>query len=369
MKLMRRGAAGAFVLTLAVCCPGQANFQEPTSALSFSEINERRLSQQVYSFTGLAVSPSGVVYSTINELREVRVLTLPGGKARNLHLRDFPQDVSNWQLGPEVAGDRSGYLYVAGHSRELSFREVPSSNLLGVLVFKPDGHYSSRMHLMPSIEIMHMVVDDLGNLFILGINVDSLYSPLSPCLLVHKYSPQGVRLTAFSPCPAADDAHLVDQSPGQLRLRRENTARASQLFFYDGFLYHVVFPLRTIRIFESGGRLIRELRLDPPLTDAPSSTNSVQLQASAGDEVSHVVILRGGRFLVEWMHVEQTDSGSHKTLYLRIHGGDGRALTQAGIAPVTPSMLLYADPDDHVYFLGVRAAGRQELIRTRLALP
>jgi hypothetical protein len=368
MKLMNRGAGVAVAVSLAVCCPGQADPQGPTSTFSFLDIQPHRLNLPFYSFTGFAVSPSGTVYSTINEKREVQALAIPGGQVRNLRLRDLPEEVSHWQLGPEVAGDWSGYLYVAGHSRELSFREVPSSRLLGVSVFKPDGRYSFQMSLMPSIEIMHMVVDDFGNLFALGVELESLYSPFSPCSMVHKYSRQGTRLTEFSSCPPADDARPVDQSPGRLLSSRENDARSGQLFFYDGFLYHVMFPLRTIRVFEASGRLVRELRLDPPRTDAPASTNSLELQASSRDEVTHVVVLRGGRFLVEWAHVEHTNSGSNKLLYLRIHDGDGRILTRAGVAPVTPSMLLYADTDDHVYFLGVRAVGQQELIRTRLAL-
>jgi hypothetical protein len=114
----------------------------------------------------------------------VYVLTLPRGRVDNILLRDLPQEVRKWQLGPEVAGDRRGNLYVSGHSRKLSLREEPSNNLLGVLVFRPDGRYSFTMHLTPSIEIKHMVVDDAGSLFVLGIDLNSPYHPLSPCLLV-----------------------------------------------------------------------------------------------------------------------------------------------------------------------------------------
>jgi hypothetical protein len=368
MKFMTMGAVGAFVLALAVCCSGQANPQGPTSTFSFSEIKKRQLSEPVYAFTGLAVSSDAAAYSSINEQREVHVLTMPGGKVHNLRLRDLPQEISNWEIGPEVVADRHGYLYVAGHSRELSLREEPSGNLVGVLVFKSVGRYSFQIHLTPSIVIMHMVVDDLGNLFVLGVDLDSLYRPLSPCLLVHKYSRQGVRLAAFSSCPAADEARSVQENPGQIFLRREDTVRAGQLFFHDRFLYHVMFSLRIIRIFDGDGRLVRELRLDPPLVDVLPDMSSPQVQVSARDEVTHVVVLQRSRFLVEWAHVEQTESGSHKIFYLRIHDGYGRALTQAGIAPVTPSRLLYADRDDEVYFLDVPAEGQQELTRTRLSL-
>jgi hypothetical protein len=57
MKFMTMGAV--FVLALAVCCSGQAIRHGPTGTLSFSEIKKRRLSEPVYAFTGLVVSPEG----------------------------------------------------------------------------------------------------------------------------------------------------------------------------------------------------------------------------------------------------------------------------------------------------------------------
>ena len=85
------------------------------------------------------------------------------------------------------------------------------------------------------------------------------------------------------------------------------------------------------------------------------------------DEVAHVVVLREGTFLVEWAHFEQTEFGPHKVFYMRIHDADGRALTDTQVAPVTSSMLLYADQSDYIYFLGMPADSHQELIRTRLS--
>jgi hypothetical protein len=124
----------------------------------------------------------------------------------------------------------------------------------------------------------------------------------------------------------------------------------------------VLFSLRIIRMFESAGRFVRELRLEPPLSDAQPIMGNVR------DEVAHVVVLQGGTFLVEWAHLEQTEFGPHTVFYVRIHDGDGRALTDTRIAPVTRSMLLYADQSDYIYFLGMPADSHQELIRTRLSL-
>jgi hypothetical protein len=76
---------------------------------------------------------------------------------------------------------------------------------------------------------------------------------------------------------------------------------------------------------------------------------------------------RAGVFLVEWAHIEQTEFGPRKVFYLRVQDGSGRALTDTRIAPVTRSVLLYADQSDNIYFLGMPADSHQELIRTRLS--
>jgi hypothetical protein len=88
MTIMKRAAAGAFVLILAVCCPRQAGLPESTSDLSFSEIHERRLNSSIYSFTGLAVSSGGAVYSTRTEHREVYKQT-QSGSSKLLYLRVY----------------------------------------------------------------------------------------------------------------------------------------------------------------------------------------------------------------------------------------------------------------------------------------
>jgi hypothetical protein len=85
-----RAAAGAFVLFV-ISCTGRPILCGTAPGLAFSEIQKGRLSLPIYSFSGLAVSPSGSVYSTIHDERRVYVLTLPGGRVDNLLLRDFPR--------------------------------------------------------------------------------------------------------------------------------------------------------------------------------------------------------------------------------------------------------------------------------------
>lgn len=360
--------AGALTL-LAISCSGQTSLCASEIKLSFSEVQKRSLTLPIFSFSGLPVSDAGAVYSLTSEQREVRGLTLRDGRVRRLRLRALPPEISQWQLGPEVAADRRGCLYVAGHNRQSSLREEPSSSLFGVVVFLPDGRYNFTIHPTPAVDIRHIAVDEIGDLYVLGIDLASLYHPLSPCLLVYKYSRQGVRLAAFSDCPAAELARTADEHAGQLFFRREQTARGSQVLLRGGFLYHVLFSPQIMRIFDTRGRLAPcELHLEPLSASVLLSPSGMPNPANTNDEVTQVVVLRGGGFLVEWAHSELFESGVRKLLYLGVHDARGRALSQPGTAPVARSMLMHVDENDYVYFLGMPASGRQELIRARISL-
>src|SRR5260370_31615154 len=81
-------------------------------------------------------------------------------------------------------------------------REEAPSRLFGVSVFRPDGRYSFTIHLTPSVDVRHIVVDGTGELFVVGIDLSSLYRPAGGGLLLHKYLRRWTRLTSFSHCPA-----------------------------------------------------------------------------------------------------------------------------------------------------------------------
>jgi len=361
-----RMAAGALVL-FAVIGSEQPMFCESARVLSFSEIRKRWLKPSIFRSTGLSVSSNGVVYSTASERREVRSLSVRDGTVRKLRLRGLPEEINQWELGPEAAADQRGFLYVAGHGRQWSLREEAPSRLFGVSVFRPDGRYSFTIHLTPSVDVRHIVVDGTGELFVLGIDLSSLYRPAGGCLLVHKYSRRGTRLTSFSQCPAPELARSAGEQPGQLFLRRQTTVMASQLFLHEGVLYHVLFSLRIIRMFDTQGRLIRELHLEPP-SGAPLGTSGLPQPANVGDEVVRVVLIQEGRFLVEWAHAEQSQWGQRKVRYLGVYDGQGRALSEASPEPAASSVLLCADKTGDVYFLGTPTNGHQELLRTRVCL-
>src|SRR6266849_5775415 len=115
-------------------------------------------------------------------------------------------------IGPEVAEATARAVEATGISLEWERVE-----LNGKTIAKCGGLVT--MHVTPSIEIKHMVVDDCRcNLFVLGIDLNSPYHPLSPCLLVLNYSRKGARSAAFSSCPAAEEERSVGESPGQLML-------------------------------------------------------------------------------------------------------------------------------------------------------
>lgn len=362
-----RMAAGTLVL-FAIIGSEQPIFCESARVVSFSEIQKHWLKHSIFRSTGLSVSSNGVVYSTASERREVRSFSVRDRTVRKLPLRGLPEEINQWELGPEVAADQRGFLYVPGHGRQWSLREEAPSRLFGVSVFRPDGRYSFTIHLTPSVDVRQIVVDGTGELFVLGIDLSSLYRPAGGCLLVHKYSRRGTRLASFSQCPAPELAHSAGERPGPLFLRRQTTVMASQLFLHDGVLYHVLFSLQIIRMFDTQGRLIRELHLEPPSGGALLGASGMREPPNVKDEVVRVVLIPEGRFLVEWAHAEQPQLGLRKLRYLGLHDGQGCALSQASPGPTARSTLLCTDEKGYAYFLGMPTGGHQELIRTRVCL-
>ena len=70
------------------------------------------------------------------------------------------------------------------------------------------------------------------------------------------------------------------------------------------------------RMFNTHGRLIRERHLETPFGNALLGTSGLPQPANVSDEVVRVVLIREGRFLVEWAHAEQPESGQRKLRYL-----------------------------------------------------
>lgn len=259
-----RQMASALFLTAITFCAQSTTLCAQGKELLLSDVHTRALPFLLFSSIGPTASQDGTVYSTISDKQEVRLLRLADGKAGRLRLHGFSQKIGSWQLGPQVAGDQHGFLYVPARRRQRSLAEGPWSSLSDVLVFRPGGQYDSTIHLRPSVEVRQIIVDELGELFILGIDPLSVYQPTtSPCMLIHKYSRQGTRLARFSECPTLETAQV------QSFFLLDRLARRGHLLLWNGSLYHVLSTPRIVRLFNANGSLIRESHLDPPLTGLP----------------------------------------------------------------------------------------------------
>jgi hypothetical protein len=234
-------------------------------------------------------------------------------------------------------------------------------------VLKPDGRYQRTIRLDPSVNARHVAPDDSGDLFILGVDLTSLYRTNSPCQLGFRYSFKGTRLRAFSPCPLMDEQRGPNESPGRVYFKRQLSARAGQLFIYDRMLYHVLHRSQLIRAFDMEGNLIREVKFLPPGTGAIPVAAS-EMSASGKANIKRVVLMRHCLFLTEWEYVKHCASGTRKSVYVSIHDRSGRALSPAVPAPGHHTMLLSANKSGEVYFLDTTRNGAQMVLRARIVL-
>jgi hypothetical protein len=260
---------------------------------------------------------------------------------------------SRLTLPQDLSVDRSGYVYVPA-----IWREAPSRNLFGVFVYDPQGSYSRTIVLSPPAEIRHVAVDESGNLFVLGIDAKYFKGEVQQCFLVHKYSPAGRRLASLSPCPSGLDLRQPSGHTGPgFRTLTQDVDRG-RVWVQGGQVYHLLAYFRRVRLFSLDGKLLGEADLQPPGG-----------LGAAADTVWRIVLLSGGRFLVDWLHPQQSGGSAHNTRYLCLHDTQGRALSGATPEPWQPSLLAFGDDaGTSCYFLRGLSDGSEELIRTKVTL-
>ncbi len=73
-----------------------------------------------------------------------------------------------------------------------------------------------------------------------------------------------------------------------------------------GLVYHVLTQSRVVRVFDTGGALVRQIALAPP--DGTDLLAPSGLRADpASNQVARILRLRDGRWLIEWLHAAGTD--------------------------------------------------------------
>jgi hypothetical protein len=192
----------------------------------------------------------------------------------------------------------------------------------GVFVFSNSGRYLKTILLNPAVEIENMARGSDGSLYILGVDPSSR-------LLVHKYTGDGRRVTAFS-----------EGGPAEA-LRG--------LLWIDGNLIYQILPAsRRLRVFDASGKTLRDVAIERP-QNAPASIQTAVPAAK-------------GRFVVEW-----AAAGTYiAPRYLSLHDENGRAISAATPEP-EGSAVIFADSAGICYRLRYTRDGRQEMIRTILA--
>ena len=174
----------------------------------------------------------------------------------------------------------------------------PKNGGVGVLVFDSAGRYLRTVSFTPGIGVRHIAVYGNGNVFALGID-PAYYRRTDPlCLLVHKYSPDGKRLTAFSSCPPELAGDKRTSGSGWNRLNQE--VDRGRIWIDGSRLYHLLPFSHSIRVFDaSTGSQVDDLELQGPSALEPPAAGGTE-ETGTAEMLWHVVRMTDGRYLARW---------------------------------------------------------------------
>lgn len=256
-----------------------------------------------------------------------------------------PESADADLLYSDLAINSEGEMFVAA-----TWTRKGSGGGAGVLVYDRDGHYLRTVVLSPRTNIRHLAIDASGNMFVLGIDPAYFKGASNLCLLVHKYSPEGNRVTAFSGCPIAAGDRTVNGP--QWDLLSFEVDRGS-LWIDNGKLYHVLPSSRVIRAFDTvTGVAVGETTLQPPELDDPGT-------AATGPAVAWRVLPRGpDGFLVVW----SVPTAMGRTSFVAAHDRSGAAKS-GWHAPLRTGMPVASAPNGHVFVLNPQRDGTVSLVR------
>ena len=234
----------------------------------------------------------------------------------------------------------------------------------GVVSVAADGTLRTTLH-QPPVEVRRIAIDQGGNVYALGLDPDYLRFRSDVCLLVHKYAPDGRRVTAFSNCPGNDGHRVrsgagVSGSPYYNRLKLE--VERGQLWIDGGFVYHFLPLSWRVRVFDPGGTMIKEVFLTPPPEDEVLSKPFVL--PGPGDErwIRGMYTISGGRYLVQWI----LQAGTHRRQYFAVHDQDGNVVSRPLVSDLLP---IQSDGSGNVYFLrAAEGPGTFELVLARITV-
>jgi len=250
----------------------------------------------------------------------------------------------------DMAIDSAGRIFVPA-----IFTRTPKGGDAAVVVYDAGGHYQRTILLAPRANIRHLALDTSGNIFVLGIDPGYYRGGTNSCLLVHKYTPDGERVTAFSSCPI---------TPGERDLSGPEWDRLSfevdrgSIWIRNGRLYHVLPTSRVVREFDS-------------VTGVGLSETSLQLprtgEVSLGDIDSAVawrVLPMGHGYLVLW----SAGTSTLRTSFLSAHDAKGVAATPASRTPLSQGIPVATDARGQLFLLSRESDGTVGLLRSAVRI-
>lgn len=262
----------------------------------------------------------------------------------------------------EVAVDPAGRIYVTGVWRPAGTRDTRTD----ILVFDQHGALLRTVPTVPRVEARHIAIDKDGYFYVLGVDSGYFNRATDLCMLIHKYSPAGLRITAFSSCPAEYSLrNPAGLSPGPDFPKLNKDVNQGSLWFQNGMIYHALANSRILRAFETSGRQVFETRLQAP---TPASIYPLDPTTENNDEVRRVTPLPGGRFMVEWIHSATSGNTRRGTRGVTIHNAAGRILTPDTVPP-PGTAIMFSDDEGYSYMLRKKVGASHDLVRIRAEVP
>ena len=247
-------------------------------------------------------------------------------------------------LMPDLAVDPAGRMFIPA-----MWTRKPKGGGAGVLVYTAAGRYERTIVLAPQVNIRHLAMDAAGNMFVLAIDPDYYKSLSNLCLLIHKYAPDGRRITAFSACPIPAGDRSVGPQWEQLSFEVDR----GSIWIQDGRLYHALPASRVVRVFDpTTGMALSETLLEPPPVEG------VELGASRLIDAWRVLPRGQGAYLVVW----SIRTGLGRNNFIAAHDRKGSPMT-ARISPLRAGMPIASAPNGQVFVLAPQPDGTVGLMR------
>jgi hypothetical protein len=311
--------------------------------LSISRISHRPLNIKPADLGGVVqYGPNGATYFLNTGRGEVRRIADGESSLVRIPLEPSPERATAEVLFLDMAINAPGQLFLGA-----IWTKKPKGGGAGVIVYNAAGNYERTIVLNPRANIRHLALDASGNIYVLGIEPGYFKGVENFCNLIHKYTPEGNRVTAFSSCPIPAGDRSLGAQWDQLSFEVDR----GSIWIQDGRVYQVMPSRRVIRVFDSvTGIAINEITLRPPAENIAIAT---------GAAVAWRVLPMGeGGYLVVW----SVPTGMGRTSFVSGHDRNGAATTGWN-TPLKIGMPIAAAPNGNAFVLAPERDGAVSLLR------